>query len=205
MNLTSSETASAETNSVNGDEEKASTTSCSARVNADSSLAKSSSLVKSLVDPMQRQHKDKKVVGLAEGVRRSQYNGDIPLEDDEKYSREKVEQRPIVLAIVGYYTALKIFVFYLISINSLITVGASVGLTIYWHERFKNDTEGNLSEGMDWILLGFAVITPLSLSAGMAFKRRERALIEIGKWLERINFPIKKGHTRREIGSHSMQ
>ena len=130
---------------------------------------------------------------------------------------------------------MKIFVFYLISINSLITVGASVGLTIYWHERFKNvrclrrvcplnylhtshassdlvtmngmnfqDTEGNLSEGMDWILLGFAVITPLSLSTGMAFKRRERALIEIGKWLERINVPIKKGQTRREIGSHSM-
>ena len=124
MNLTSSETASADANSVNGDEEKASTTNCSARVNADSSLAKSSSLVKSLVDPLQRQHKDKKVVGLAEGVRRQQltpgqlggsrgelledYNGDIPLEDDEKYSREKVEQRPIVLAIVGYYTALKV-------------------------------------------------------------------------------------------------
>jgi len=76
----------------------------------------------------------------------------------------------------------KIFVFYLISINSLITVGASVGLTIYWHERFKNDTEGNLDGDMDWILLGFAVITPLSLSTGMAFKRRERALIEIAKF-----------------------
>ena len=127
MNLSSSfggKSAGAETNSVNGDEEKASTTNCSARVDADSSLAKSSSLVKSLVDPMQRQHKDKKVVGLAEGVRRQQipagqlrgsrlerlaeYNGDIPLEDDEKYSREKVEQRPIVLAVVGYYTALKV-------------------------------------------------------------------------------------------------
>merc|ERR1719287_2886 len=104
MNMSSSfggKSAGAEINSVNGDEEKASTTNCSARVDADSSL------VKSLVDPLQRQHKDKKVVGLAEGVRRSQYNGDIPLEDDEKYSREKVEQRPIVLAIVGYYTALK--------------------------------------------------------------------------------------------------
>ena len=73
---------------------------------------------------MQRQHKDKKVVGLAEGVRRQQltpgqlggsrgelleeYNGDIPLEDDEKYARAKVEQRSIVLAVAGYYTALKV-------------------------------------------------------------------------------------------------
>ena len=121
MNMSSSfggKSAGAETNSVNGDEEKASTTNCSARVDADSSL------VKSLVDPLQRQHKDKKVVGLAEGVRRQQltpgqlggsrgelledYNGDIPLEDDEKYSRAKVEQRSIVLAFVGYYTALKV-------------------------------------------------------------------------------------------------
>ena len=66
------------------------------------------------------------------------------------------------------------------------------------------DTEDNLSGDMDWILLGFAVITPLSLSTKMAFKRRERALIEIGKWLERINFPIKKWQTRRDIGSHSI-
>ena len=35
---------------------------------------------------------------------------------------------------------------------------------------------------MDWVLLGFAVITPLSLSVGMAFRRRERALIEISKF-----------------------
>ena len=35
---------------------------------------------------------------------------------------------------------------------------------------------------MDWVLLGFAVITPLSLSVGIAFRRRERALIEIAKF-----------------------
>ena len=32
------------------------------------------------------------------------------------------------------------------------------------------------------MLLGFAVVTPLSLTIGIAFKRRERALIEIAKF-----------------------
>lgn len=35
---------------------------------------------------------------------------------------------------------------------------------------------------MDWVLLGFAVITPLSLSVGIAFRRRERALIDIARF-----------------------
>lgn len=35
---------------------------------------------------------------------------------------------------------------------------------------------------MDWVLLSFAVITPLSLSIGIAFRRRELALIEIAKF-----------------------
>ena len=36
--------------------------------------------------------------------------------------------------------------------------------------------------GMDWVILGFAVVTPLSLSVNMSFRRRERALIEISKF-----------------------
>ncbi len=35
---------------------------------------------------------------------------------------------------------------------------------------------------MDWVLLSFAVITPLSLSIGIAFRRRELALVEIAKF-----------------------
>eukprot|EP00585_Thalassiosira_rotula_P004703 CAMPEP_0196139210 /NCGR_PEP_ID=MMETSP0910-20130528/6572_1 /TAXON_ID=49265 /ORGANISM="Thalassiosira rotula, Strain GSO102" /LENGTH=554 /DNA_ID=CAMNT_0041399911 /DNA_START=94 /DNA_END=1758 /DNA_ORIENTATION=+ len=152
-------------------------------------------------DPLKRRYRDDKVVGLGEGVRRTmnptppellegskkvrydKYNGDIPLEDDEKYARSKVERRPIVLVIIGYYTALKIFLYYLVSLSSLITVGLSVGMTIYWYERFQNDKTDQLSgTGMDWVLLGFAVITPLSLSIGIAFRRRERALVEIAKF-----------------------
>lgn len=120
----------------------------------------------SISDPLGRQSRDDKVVGLSEGVRRAmivsgsehklpmmqsdrddfgaslkvryeQYNGDIPLEDDESYARMKEERRPFVLFLLGYWTACKIFVYYLVSLSSILTLGLSVGLTIYWYEVFK--------------------------------------------------------------------
>lgn len=168
---------------------------------AAASPVKRSSLVSvdiSMADPLKRRYRDEKVVGLGDGARRAlhpadmegskkvryeKYHGNIPLQEDERYARSKVETRPVVLVMIGYYTALKIFVYYLISLSSVITVGLSVGLTIYWYDRFQNDPSNNLTgTGMDWVLLGFAVITPLSLSVGIAFRRRERALVEIAKF-----------------------
>lgn len=46
----------------------------------------------------------------------------------------------------------------------------------------KQESKNLTASGMDWILLGFAVITPLSLSVGIAFRRRDRALVEIAKF-----------------------
>jgi hypothetical protein len=113
-------------------------------------------------DPLQRQLRDEKVVGLSEGlsppplinarssharsesfgaslkVRYDQYNRDIPLENDESYARMKEERRPLVLFILGYYTALKIFLYYLISLSSMLTLALSVGLTVYWYEVYLN-------------------------------------------------------------------
>jgi len=89
-------------------------------------------------------------VGLGEGVlhtlslsstqilRNEQYHGEIPLEVDENYARSKVEQRPLFLVIIDYYSSLKILLCYLISLSSLITIGLSVGMTLYWYERMQN-------------------------------------------------------------------
>jgi hypothetical protein len=112
-------------------------------------------------DPLKRQLRDEKVVGLSEGlsnpplinarsshadhesfgaslkVRYDQYNRDIPLENDESYARMKEEKRPFVLFLLGYYTACKIFLYYLVSLSSLLTLALSVGLTIYWYDVYK--------------------------------------------------------------------
>jgi hypothetical protein len=46
---------------------------------------------------------------------------------------------------------------------------------------------------MDWVLLGFAVVTPLSLAIGIAFRRRERALIDIAR-LRSFSYQIYLAH-----------
>lgn len=132
-------------------------------------------------------------VGLGEGVlhtlslsstqilRNEQYHGEIPLEVDENYARSKVEQRPLLLVIIDYYSSLKILLCYLISLSSLITIGLSVGMTLYWYERMQNDKSID-PPGLDWVLLSFVLITPLSVTICLVFRRREDALIEIAKF-----------------------
>ncbi len=47
----------------------------------------------------------------------------------------------------------------------------------------QRSVDGKLDKiGMDWVILGFAVVTPLSLSVNISFRRRDRALIEISKF-----------------------
>ena len=118
-------------------------------------------ILSSISDPLQRQARDEKVVGLSEGltsppliharsaharsdsfgaslkVRYDQYNRDIPLENDESYARMKEERRPLVLFLLGYYTARKIFLYYLVSLSSVLTLILSVGLTIYWYDVYQ--------------------------------------------------------------------
>ena len=51
-------------------------------------------------------------------------------------------------------------------------------MTLYWYLEKKDDPSWQ-GGGLDFILLGFAVITPISAAIGMAFARRERALVAI--------------------------
>lgn len=57
-------------------------------------------------------------------------------------------------------------------------------MTIHWYNTIlERSADGTfVSIGMDWVILGFAVVTPLSLSVNISFRRRERALIEISKF-----------------------
>lgn len=75
-------------------------------------------------------------------------------------------------AIVNMISAFFIFVLYLISLESLLSLALCISLTIYTYNIAKFDPtfDGNT---MSWTLLTFAVITPLSASIGMAFTRRE--------------------------------
>jgi hypothetical protein len=76
---------------------------------------------------------------------------------------------------INTYASLLIFTRHLICYESIISIVMSVGLTIYlYYETQHDDTfHGNT---MSWVLLTFAVITPIGSSITMAYKRRENAL-----------------------------
>ena len=73
------------------------------------------------------------------------------------------------------------FGIYLITLDTILSMVLSIALTCYWFFTRDNST-GWSGGGMDWVLLGFAVVTPLSLAIGIAFRRRERALIDIARF-----------------------
>lgn len=103
------------------------------------------------------------------------------LVQDELEVREYASHNVFQLVLLNGYSSAKVFLFYLISIESLISIGLSVGMTIYAYNRIDFDDEGSTFDGtiMNWVLLSFAVITPLTSSISMAFRRREAALVEI--------------------------
>lgn len=116
------------------------------------------------------------VSDLPEGVRGA--DDTARFEDEEEDVKKKAEHNIFWRAIVNGYSALMVFAVHLISLESLLSIALSVALTIYVY----NETEDNPSfDGttLDWVLLSFAVITPMSASIGMSFGRRERALAHL--------------------------
>eukprot|EP00538_Stauroneis_constricta_P006733 CAMPEP_0119570542 /NCGR_PEP_ID=MMETSP1352-20130426/43666_1 /TAXON_ID=265584 /ORGANISM="Stauroneis constricta, Strain CCMP1120" /LENGTH=417 /DNA_ID=CAMNT_0007620211 /DNA_START=30 /DNA_END=1283 /DNA_ORIENTATION=- len=79
---------------------------------------------------------------------------------------------------VNWYSAMLVFIFYLISLESLFSIALSVSMTImtYYSTDDKDSFNGGI---MNWILLSFSVITPMSSSISMAFGRREKALADV--------------------------
>lgn len=64
-------------------------------------------------------------------------------------------------------------------LEGVFSITVSVGLTVVLYEATENNYDGN---ALDWVLLSFAVITPISATINMAFSRRERALVEIASF-----------------------
>jgi hypothetical protein len=148
-------------------------------------------------------HKHKRPIGLghatgiADSIRiQAQYQSTDEVEDN---ARSKAETRPWVISVISFYAALKVFCFKLITIDSVLSCGLSIALTtwIYYavvDSRENRDVAAAWSGGMDWVLLGFAVITPISVAISIAFTRRERALIEIANFRS-FSFQLYLVHT----------
>ena len=107
----------------------------------------------------------------------------LSIEDQEDVVRSMQIRNPLTLTVLGFYAACKVMLLYLINVETLVACGISGGMTVYWYnygtyqvEVLGNEWNGG---GMDYVILAFAVTSPIAAAIGMAFTRRERALFEI--------------------------
>jgi len=61
--------------------------------------------------------------------------------------------------------------YYLITLETIVTCLLTAGLTLYWYFTYRDD-ENWQGGGMDFILLAFAVTSPISAAIGMAYQVR---------------------------------
>ena len=120
----------------------------------------------------------------------------------EARARSSAKHNPGWLLLVNAHSTVLVFAHYLISVSefkvssivasvvfhglidlrfslqleSLVSIALSVTATLYVHQTASPDFNGST---IDWVLLSFAVITPISASISMAFNRRDQALRSI--------------------------
>lgn len=114
------------------------------------------------------------------------------IEDDERHARKNnsetyvhrksCQYKSIYWLCVNTYASMCIFVLHLISYETIFSALLSVGLTLYLYFSIIQDDDDNVSfngNTMNWVLLTFAVITPIGATIQMVFTRRENALLQI--------------------------
>jgi hypothetical protein len=116
----------------------------------------------------------------------------VSIEEAEAHAYKKQERNPFILFVSGNVAAIKVFFYYLITLDTILACSLCVGLTCYWFYANESNEKWN-GGGMDWIILGFAVVTPMASSLSMAFTRREQALYEINR-VRSLSFQIYTAH-----------
>jgi hypothetical protein len=120
---------------------------------------------------------------ITDEVKSEAPNHDLELEkykEREKAVRQKTSHNMLYLFLINSYSAVFMFVLRLISLEGIFSIGLSVGLTVYVYNTTTGDVnfDGSI---MNWVLLSFVVVTPMSATIAMAFRRRERALTQIAR------------------------
>ena len=100
------------------------------------------------------------------------------LVDDEADAHAIAHHNQFYLFVVNNVAAILVFLFHLVSVEGLVGIGLSIGLTIYAFNKSDDAHDANNFDGsiMNWTLFSFAVITPMSAAMSMAFTRREQGL-----------------------------
>ena len=96
----------------------------------------------------------------------------------EEEARKFAEHGTPYTFVMSTIASMKVFLTHLITINSVFGVLLTTGATL-WVWFATEDSPSQFLGAMDWALLGFAIVLPLSAIVRFAFVRRERALSSI--------------------------
>lgn len=104
------------------------------------------------------------------------------VEEMEQEARRTATMNPFALLFLGNVAAVKVMIYYLITWETIISCALTAGMTLYWYD-YGSSPEGQAHDftgtRMDFILLAFAVTSPIIAALQMAYARRERALIAV--------------------------
>jgi hypothetical protein len=109
-----------------------------------------------------RQKRDEMIVGMEAGVRAfrkrtasrtrdvdSTHPYSNTIEEAEAYAYQKQQKNPFILLIMGNVAAVKVFFYYLITLDTILACILCVGLTLYWYSDSKKHEQWQ-GGGMDW-------------------------------------------------------
>ena len=85
----------------------------------------------------------------------------VTTEDKELLARTLQMRNPFCLLFLGNLSALKVMLFYLISLETILICAITAGLTVYWY-NVGTENSAWQGGGMDYIILAFAVTSPVS-------------------------------------------
>lgn len=80
--------------------------------------------------------------------------------------------------VLDYYAAFAIFWRHLITFETIVVVGVAVAATLFYFEiRQGDNNHATFGAELSWILVSFAVVSPMIMQIKQAFTRRETALL----------------------------
>ncbi|CAB9521355.1 protein Hydra magnipapillata [Seminavis robusta] len=98
------------------------------------------------------------------------------LEETARATAQQANCNPLWVTTVNFVAAAKVFVFHLVTVDTILCNIATVLMTYYWWEA-KAEYQPHWNGSMHFILVSFAVAMPITVALRMAFDRREKALL----------------------------
>lgn len=101
-------------------------------------------------------------VGLGHGVENLSYGSclenQVKFGDKERQIRLKAKRNRFINTLRANFTSIIVFLFYLVSFQTVCSCSLTVGMTLYWYYYAENESilgSGWKGSSLNWVVLGF--------------------------------------------------